>query len=392
MDRTLSMKSATMTSRAALADGHGGFVLEDIQVHPPGPEEVRVRLAASGLCHTDHDSMGWGRPLVLGHEGAGMVESVGAGVTHVVQGDRVLLNWAISCGSCFQCQHGNHALCEKHSPVAGVDSLGGHAHSLATTLGDRPVERSFHLGTLSEWTVVRQEAVIKLPEDIPWASACILGCGVMTGFGSVVNAAKVQPGQSVVVLGCGGVGLNVIQGARIAGAFPIIAVDVLPKRLEMATYFGATHTIMGDKGDLSLQSVTQEVRALTDQRGADVAFEATANPALGEAPLRLVRHGGKAVQVSGIEEVVSMDMRLFEWDKTYLNLLYGKCCPEQDFPILFEHYRQKRLLLDELVSRVYSLDELSDAFAHMLEGRNAKGVVQLIPESPDGPFGSKSGK
>ena len=106
-----------------------------------------------------------------------MVESVGAGVTHVVQGDRVLLNWAISGGSCFQCQHGNHALCEKHSPVAGVDSLGGHAHSLATTLDDRPVERSFHLGTLSEWTVVRQEAVIKLPEDIPWASACILGCG-----------------------------------------------------------------------------------------------------------------------------------------------------------------------------------------------------------------------
>ena len=128
--------------------------------------------------------------------------------------------------------------------------------------------------------------------------------------------------------------------------------------------------------------MTQEVRALTNQRGADVAFEATANPALGEAPLRLVRHGGKAVQVSGIEEVVSMDMRLFEWDKTYLNPLYGKCCPERDFPILFEHYRQKRLLLDELVSRVYSLDELSDAFAHMLEGRNAKGVVQLITESP----------
>ena len=138
--------------------------------------------------------------------------------------------------------------------------------------------------------------------------------------------------------------------------------------------------------------MTQEVRALTDQRGADVAFEATANPALGEAPLRLVRHGGKAVQASGIEEVVSMDMRLFEWGKTYLNPLYGKCCPERDFPILFEHYRQKRLLLDELVSRVYSLDELSDAFAHMLEGRNAKGVVQLIPESPDGPFGSKSVK
>ena len=271
---------------------------------------------------------------------------------------------------------------------------GRHAHSLATTLGDRPVERSFHLGTLSEWTVVRQEAVIKLPLDIPWASACILGCGVMTGFGSVVNAAKVQPGQSVVVLGCGGVGLNVIQGARIAGAFPIIAVDVLPKRLEMATLFGATHTIMGDKGDLSLQSVTQEVRALTDQRGADVAFEATANPALGEAPLRLVRHGGKSVQVICIEEFVSMDMRLFEWDKTYLNPLYGKCCPERDFPILFEHYRQKRLLLDEdeLVSRVYSLDELSDAFAHMLDGRNAKGVVQLIPESPDGSFGSKSVK
>jgi S-(hydroxymethyl)glutathione dehydrogenase/alcohol dehydrogenase len=212
---------------------------------------------------------------------------------------------------------------------------------------------------------------------MPFESACIMGCGVMTGYGSVVNAAKVEPGSSVVVIGCGGVGLNVIQGARIAGALTIIAIDLSETRLQMARQFGATHTLQARREDEGLKEAADQVRGMTGGRGADYAFEATANPALGAAPLAMVRHGGTAVQVSGIEQELTIDMNLFEWDKTYLNPLYGKCCPERDFPRLFGLYQSGRLLLDELVSKRYRLDQLGEAFEDMHAGRIAKGVIVM---------------
>jgi Zn-dependent alcohol dehydrogenase len=371
------MTTTSQKSLAVIANGSGSYGVEVVEVNPPGAGEVRVRLVASGLCHTDHDSIQWGRPLILGHEGAGVVDAVGEGVTRLAPGDRVLLNWAISCGNCFQCRGGAHALCERHSPVAGTDPSLGHAHPEATTFRGKPIERSFNLGTLSEWTVVRQEAVVRLPEGIPFSSACIMGCGVMTGYGSAVNAAKVRPGASVVVLGCGGVGLNVIQGARIAGATTLIGVDLSPSRLDMARQFGATHCIQAQSGEGSVERVFAKVLEWTNQRGADFAFEATANPALGAAPLRMIRHGGMAVQVSGIEAPLTIDMRWFEWDKTYINPLYGQCCPERDFPALFSLYHSGKLLLDELVSRTYKLEKVAEAFEHMLDGSNAKGVILL---------------
>lgn len=337
-----------------------------------------MRINASGICHTDFDSTLWGRPLVMGHEGAGEVLAVGEGVAHTAPGDRVLLNWAISCGRCFQCMAGNHALCEENSPVVGKP-MGGHAHPGAALLRGKPVERSFHLGTMSTHTVVRSEAVIPIPPEMPCESACILGCGVMTGFGSVVNAAKVVPGSSVVVIGCGGVGLNVVQGARIAGALHIIALDLSENRLAMALQFGATKTVQTVSEDVGLHSATETVRALTGGRGADYAFECTAVPALGAAPLAMVRHGGTAVQVSGIEQDLTIDMNLFEWDKTYLNPLYGKCCPPRDFPRLIGLYQRGALLLDELITRRYSLTELKEAFDDMHHGRIAKGVI-IMPQ------------
>lgn len=365
------------TSRAAIASGDGSFQIREITVLPPAPDEVLVRVKASGLCHTDYDSMSWGRPVIMGHEGAGVVEEIGDNVQHVQPGDPVLLNWAISCGQCFQCQRGNHAICETHSPVAGIAPLKGHARLESSVLDSKPVERSFNIGTLSDWTVVRKEAVVKMPTDIPFGSACVLGCGVMTGYGSVVNAAHVTPGSSVAVIGCGGVGLNVIQGARIAGALKIIALDLNSGRLEMAKKFGATHTIKTQRSDKELMDAAKNVKALTNGRGSDYAFEATANPTLGAAPLRMARHGGSAIQVSGIEQDLTIDMNLFEWDKTYLNPLYGKCCPERDFPRLFGLYRKGNLLLDELITRTYALDQLQNAIDDMLQGRNAKGVILM---------------
>jgi Zn-dependent alcohol dehydrogenase len=226
-------------------------------------------------------------------------------------------------------------------------------------------------------TLVKREAVVPLPDDVPFTSACIVGCGVMTGFGSAVNAAKVQPGSSAVVLGCGGVGLNVIQGCKVSGAGSIIAVDPKADRREMAVRFGATEALSPEPGDDDLAGVAEKVRALTGGRGADFAFECTAVPALGAAPLRMVRHGGTAVAVSGIEQDITIDMRLFEWDKHYINPLYGQCRPVRDFPRIFTLYRRGELLLDELVTKTYPLDAIDDAFADMLAGRNAKGVLVM---------------
>jgi S-(hydroxymethyl)glutathione dehydrogenase/alcohol dehydrogenase len=281
------------------------------------------------------------------------------------------------CGACFQCHEGNEHLCERHSPLQ--DPMGGHAHADASRRDGRPIYRAFGLGTMATATVVRQEAVVPMPASIPFPSAAILGCGVMTGYGSAVNAARVRPGSSVVVLGCGGVGLNVVQGARIAGATRIIAVDLTDQRLATACKFGATETIVATADDVDLGAVADEVRRRTDGRGADFAFECTAVPGLGAAPLAMVRHGGTAVQVSGIEQAITVDMRLFEWDKTYLNPLYGQCRPSRDFPALFSLYGSGQLLLDELVTRTYELDAAAEAFDDLLAGRNAKGVLVMDP-------------
>jgi Zn-dependent alcohol dehydrogenase len=237
-----------------------------------------------------------------------------------------------------------------------------------------PIERSFSLGTMSEYALVREAACVKIIADIPFPSAAIISCGVMTGYGSVVNVAKVKSGSSVVVLGTGGVGLNVIQGARIAGASKIIAVDINPQRLDMAKEYGATHTILATREDEGLLQAAQQVKSLTE-RGADYAFECTAIPSLGAAPLAMVRNAGVAVQVSGIEQEIKIDMRLFEWDKVYINPLYGKTRPQQDFKILQELYVSKQLILDKMVTRTYPLEQLQTAFSDMHKGLNAKGVI-----------------
>mgnify|MGYP001814806314 FL=1 len=362
---------------AAVSDGEGSFTIEQIEVNPPQAGEVLVAIKASGICHTDYDSLSWGKQLVLGHEGAGVVEAVGEGVTKISVGDRVLLNWAIPCKTCYQCESGNLSICEKNSPVTGIDPDHGMAHAQATLWNGKPLKRSFNIGTLSSHTVVRQEAVIPIPNhiNIPFPSACIIGCGVMTGYGSAVNAAQMEPGSSAVVLGTGGVGLNVIQGARISGAEKIIAVDVNKQRLEMASQFGATHQVLASPDDTGLLEAAEKVKQICDGRGADYSFECTGIPALGAAPLAMIRNAGMAVQVSGIEETIEIDMNLFEWDKIYLNPLYGKSKPEQDFPKLLELYQEGALKLDELVTRTYSIDNLNQAIDDMLAGRNAKGVV-----------------
>jgi len=364
-----------MQTRAAIADGRGAFTIDTIEVASPRAGEVLVEIKAAGICHTDHASLNWKRPLVMGHEGAGVVREIGDGVTHVKLGDAVVLNWAIPCGHCFQCQRGHEVLCEESKPAYVMERSRGHAHAEGTTWRGQPIDRSFNIGTLSGLALVRAEATTPLTVKMPFTSACIIGCGVMTGFGSAVNVAKIQPGSSVVVIGCGGVGLNVIQGARLCGAATIIAVDLHTNSLSNAERLGATHTIQASKADRELRAVVEEVKKLTSGRGADYAFEATSVRHLAFAPLLMVRNSGAAFQVSGINESVTVPMPSFMWNKTYVTPLYGDCVPSRDFPKIFQHYARGELLLDELVTRTYRLDELAQAFDDMLVGRLAKGVI-----------------
>lgn len=364
--------------RAVIGMGNGTCKVDQIQVSAPQADEVLVRMKSASLCHTDHDSMSWGKPIVMGHEGAGIVERVGAEVDVVGVGDAVILNWATPCGACFQCDLGNQHLCENNSPVvAGANGhTPGHAHLAGTRWQGDPIERSFNLGTLSEYALVKSSAVVRFDsEKLAFSSASLISCGVMTGYGSVVHAGQMPRGASVVVLGTGGVGLNVIQAARIAGAKSIIAVDLSANRLEMAQSFGATHSVQASRDDHGLKEVAEQIKNLTSGRGADFAFECTAIPELGVTPLAMIRNAGTAVQVSGVEQTIPVDMTLFEWDKKYINPLYGQCNPQRDFPELIRLYERGKLMLDELVTKEYLIDEIQDAFADMHSGKNAKGVI-----------------
>lgn len=362
---------------AAVTDGKGNFSIEQIEIEEPYFDEILVKIKAAGICQTDHDSLKWGKPFILGHEGAGTVAAVGRNVKSFSVGDSVVLNWAIPCGRCYQCRNGHQNICENNSPVTGKNNR-GHAHYGATILNNENIDRSFNLGTLSEYTLVKKSAVIKNnSKKMSFAAASIIGCGVMTGYGSVVNAAKVKRGSTVVVIGAGSIGMNVIQAAKLCKAKSIIVIDINEKRFAMAKKLGATHTILADRNDKGLLIASSKVKELTEGRGADYAFECTAVPALGAAPLAMVRNAGTAVQVSGIEEEISIDMNLFEWDKKYINPLYGKCKPHVDFPAIINHYDNKDLLLDELVTETYSLSQLDKAFDDLMKGKNAKCVVEF---------------
>lgn len=375
--------------RAAVGDGEGGFAIETVGLDDPQRGEVLVTMRASGVCHTDWDSLRWGRRLVLGHEGAGVVAEIGEGVTSCRPGDRVLLNWAIPCGVCFQCERGHENICEDRGTVPDTRfhgqgepvspaAQGGRASARSTgSAGPGGFNASFSLGTMSSHAIVPQAAVLQLPDEVPFEVGAILGCAVMTGFGSAVNAARIERGSTVVVLGCGGVGLSAVLGALHCHAARIIAVDVNPARLDLATQFGATETLLAHRDDRGLLKAAAEVKRRNGGRGADYAFECTAVPELGSAPLAMIRSGGTAIGNSGIEKIVPVDMELFEWDKTYINPLYGACRPQRDFPLMLDLYRQGRLPLDLMVTRRYPLDGLGQAFEDMHAGITAKGVLLL---------------
>ncbi len=361
--------------KAAVLHQLGGpFVLEDVDLLAPAPGEVRVRMAAAGICHSDwHMVKGDLRrpfPVILGHEGAGVVEALGPGVTAVETGDHVILNWAPDCGHCFYCNNAQPALCETFAPVrrSGTMLDGSTRFRLR---GER-VSQFSTLSTFAEYCIAPQEACIAIRKDIPLDIAALVGCAVTTGVGAVSNTATVGHGESVAVYGCGGVGLNILQGAALVGAHPIIAVDQAPAKMDIARQFGATHTLLAEA------DVEKKIRALTGDRGADYVFEAIGLTQVQERAMQAVRPGGALVIVGVAPIDSSASFSTFEMhvrEKRILGCFYGSTNTGRDFPRILDLYRAGKLKLDELISQRYRLDQINEAYADLLTGDARRGVI-----------------
>ena len=345
--------------------------IEEFDLPDTGPNQVRVRIVASGVCHSDwHVVKGdWPHipiPTILGHEGAGIVEEVGSQVTGVREGDHVILSWKRSCGYCEMCQKGFPTLCELPPDTSTLPRFPGER---------RTMEKMAGLGTFGTHALVPQDAVVPIDKNMPFAQAALIGCGVMTGVGAAINTAQVQQGSSVAVFGCGGVGLNCIQGAAIAGAEPIIAVDVRDNKLEMAKRFGATHTV-----NASQEDAVARIQELSGGPGVHYAFEAigiTGEPFL--QAIQCTRRRGITVFVGHAPEgtPVALDARMLMHEKTVIGSYYGSARPHVDFSRLIRLYKAGKLNLDELVTRKYPLEGVNEAFEALGRGEVARSVLMF---------------
>ncbi len=349
--------------------------IDMLDLDPPRAGEVLVQIKACGVCHSDYHLVTGATkhplPVVPGHEGAGIVEAVGDGVTHIQPGDHVVLNWAPSCGRCFYCLRGKPNLCDTFvGPIWNGVMLDGTPR---LSWNGQPVYHFSALAAFAEYAVVPQETCVVIRNDVLLTVAALVGCAVTTGVGAVLRTAQVQAGDRVAVFGCGGVGLSVIMGAQLAGAQQIIAIDRVPPKLEMAKQFGATDVI--DAGQVD---VIEAVRDMTAGRGADVTFEAVGVPQLQADCVETARPGGKAVLVglSAMESSTPISgAKLVRQEKTVIGSYYGSAHTARDFPFLLDLYAAGKLNLDRLISRTYQLADINAAFDAMLNGEVARGVV-----------------
>ena len=354
-------------------------VRDDIEIAPPGPGEVRIRMVASGVCHSDlsvqNGTIPLPTPIVLGHEGAGIVEEIGDGVSRVKVGDHVVLSFVPACMECHMCTHGQPYLCEKSAAQAAGGLLDG---TTRLTSGGAPLHQMACLGTYGEQAIVPEISVVPIPDDVPLDIAALIGCGVLTGVGAAINTADIKPGDTVAVIGCGGVGLNVIQGAKIAGAAKIIAVDMFDSKLEMAREFGATDTVNPGEGD-----PVAAVAALNDGRGADVAFEVIGLGATMQQAIDTVRPGGQVILVGVPRMDVMLNLNVaFTWlylAKSIKGCWYGSANVYEDVPKLLDLWKKGELKLEELISQEVSIDQVNEAFADMQAGTVARSIIRHQP-------------
>jgi S-(hydroxymethyl)glutathione dehydrogenase/alcohol dehydrogenase len=361
-------------SRAAVMyDFNTPLEVQTLRLKEPRADQIVVRVVASGICHTDlsvlRAALPYPPPAVLGHEGAGIVEEVGKAVTHLKAGDHVVLSSIPHCGRCAYCRAGHAHLCDSglNAAMAG--------QQIAFEKDGNDIANFCGLGSFATYTIVDACAAIKIDDDIPLKRACLIGCGVITGVGAALNTARIKPGETVAVFGCGGVGVNVIQGAAISGASRIIAVDVVDKKLEWALKFGATETlnVRGLEGD----AASDEIRAKFGDMGVDVAFECIGSPDVIRQAFLCTRRGGKAVVVGvapfGVEVALPACMLSLE-ERSLVGSLYGSAFMPRDVPRLLDLYRRGKLKLDELVSREIRLDEVNAG----LEALEGGGVLRSV--------------
>jgi S-(hydroxymethyl)glutathione dehydrogenase / alcohol dehydrogenase len=343
--------------------------VEELALRPIGRDEVMVQLTASGVCHTDL-SVRDGRmpallPCTLGHEGAGIITEIGAGVTTVHPGDHVVLTWNVPCRTCPDCLRGDSHLC-----ASGLAHAFGEPYA---STADGAVWPSMGAGTLAEQTLVPATAVVPVDRSLPLDLAALLGCAVTTGVGAVMHTAAVRPGDSVLVIGCGGVGLATIQGARLAGAARIIAADTVAAQLPTAIINGATDTV--DAAEIDLVTA---VRELTGGAGVDHGFEVVGNGATIRAAYDATRRGGTVTLVgaAGIGETVTFSaLSLMADGKTTRGCVYGSSDPARDIPVLATLAHRGRLDLEALVTRRIGIDDVESAFIDMTSGRGARSLV-----------------
>lgn len=360
-----------MKSKAAVLYEPGEpVVVEQLDVQRPGPGEVMVKVVGTGVCHSDYNVVsGYRRletlPMVLGHEGAGVVEQVGPGVTGFSPDDHVIFTIRPMCGRCRYCTSGRWNLCTGHAPPPGRMLDGTTRFSK----GGQPVYHG--TSTFSQYTVVWENLLVRVRKDVPLEKAALVGCAVMTGVGAVVNRAKVETGATVAVWGCGGVGLNVVQGALLAGAAQIIAVDVNPFKLEVAERLGATGFVNAKDSD-----AVEAVKDMT-HGGVDYAFEVIGSPDTTLQAFEATCDGGTCVLVGAPPEggELAIPMRSLFLDRTVMGSSAGSGRPRTDFPWLLDLYTQGRLKLDELITKTRPLDEVNEAFKDIEDGNVARTVL-----------------
>jgi S-(hydroxymethyl)glutathione dehydrogenase/alcohol dehydrogenase len=370
-----------MKSRAALLYGQNQeFVIDDIEVDDPKAGEITVKLAASGLCHSDYHMVTgeygpefyW--PMCGGHEGAGVVVKVGAGVNHLKEGDHVLLTFIPACGECRWCAKGMSFLCDNGANILAGPQLDG-TFRLHSSKGE-DVGQFCMISTFSEYTTCQAQSAIKIDDSLDMTKICIVGCCVPTGFGSAVNTADVQPGETVVVYGIGGVGINAIQGAAIKGAARVIAVDPVDFKLEVAEELGATHTINPTK-----ENPVEKIMELTHGVGAEKAIITIDCPTpddIGTA-FNSTGKGGRTVLTSvtnvKYNQVNISPFMLTLFKKELVGSLYGDSAVKTDLYRYLDLYQTGKLKVDELITNTYTLDQINEGYADMLAGKNIRGVM-----------------
>jgi S-(hydroxymethyl)glutathione dehydrogenase / alcohol dehydrogenase len=360
---------------AVLHHARTPLVIEQAEAAPLGPSDVLVRVGAAGLCHTDLEvidgSLRYPMPIALGHEAAGVIEDVGSGVAPSRRSENVILSWNPHCGDCFYCDRDLPILCEEYLARA-PQAVQFDGRSKARLQSGEELRHLMFLGAFGEYCVVQDQQAIAVPKDISADRACLVGCGVMTGVGAALNVARIGRADAIMVVGCGAVGLAAVQGARLAGAKTIIAVDIDDAKLELAGKMGATCGINSRSQDTVALSKKQ-----TGGRGVDCVIEAAGSAPAFQLTLEAVRPGGEVVWLGKID--VEKDVS-FRWgslmqEKRIRRSSYGNARPARDFPMLVRAYLNGDLMLDELITQRIGLDGINEGFAALREGRSIRSVI-----------------